>query len=108
MNRTEWKALHHDLRALARANPRVESHAEWFTHLGLPWILVRRLDARTMRPVTIVEPRVIRDRSPIYRAALELAWARYFKARRKLQAARDCVADARAILQARSAFHALP
>lgn len=120
MNRMEWKALFHGLRALARANPRAESHGEWFRHNGAPWKLVRSRDPLTRSYVTRVEPAIIRDRAPSYRAALELAWARYFKREaataypretmrpRKLEAARHCLSEAREILAARSAFHALP
>lgn len=122
MNRNAWKALHHDLRASWRqmGGARIESLTERFTHGGAPWKLSRRFTALGRVVETVAEPVIIRDRSPGYRAAIELAWARHFKAEarnaypretmrpRKLDAARACIADARDILAARSAFHALP
>lgn len=121
MNRTEWKALHHAMRAKWRDTRRgLETIiSEPFAHGGTWWHLTRRRNAVSGKMETLAAPRVIRDRSPIARAADEFGWARHYKGEarkayapgmrpRALQAARACIADARAILAGRSAFHALP
>lgn len=121
MNRDEWKALHRDARqqaksiaAIDRRNPR--GNCRKLIGHGGTWFNVDVVrDGATVS--TTVQPAIIRDRSPSARIAAELAWSRFFLSRRlpgslgrerDHNAARACIADARAIRLGASLFALLP
>ncbi len=117
MTRPEWKALYRAARADTQspalswrnsrnvARVRIDHGFTWFN------LSVVREHGK---PVSVtVQPAIIRDRSIQARIAAELEWARYFRTRRgpgfvgnprDIDAARACVADARAIRLSASCF----
>lgn len=121
LSRADWRAAYRDLRMTARDNFKRGKHVTLLSiaHGGTYWTICRDMVARPYAE-TRVYPSIIRDRAPTSRIAHELAWAAEYRRRaqgagrmsfgatakpRELQAARDCLADARSIRLSASAFH---
>lgn len=121
MNRLEWKALHRNARLRAKSIAQIDRHGRGMCRMrldhGFTWF---NLDCERIgnRPACVtIQPAIIRDRSIATRIAAELEWSRYFRTRREYgsidrqrnhNAARSCIADARAIRLSASKFHEAP
>ena len=117
MNRTEWKEMHRRLRSAGGMAVR----SEHIMHGGTYWT-IHHVPAGSDRGLD-AKPSIIRDRPMRQRIADMLDWARCYRADAKrhkrngsyfeshamqaCEAARLCIADARALREGRSAFQTL-
>ncbi len=120
MNRQEWKAMSRAIRSHTRSIAEL-SRGRHVSRMrldhGVTWFNVDHIREPGKPACIEVRPAIIRDRSVSSRIAAELEWSRYFRTRRDYiadlrqrnhNAARACIADARAIRLAASPFQGIP
>lgn len=133
MDRHEWKLAYRELRVMARDSKAISIRANG-PRVAQGWHAIRLQHGGTYWTVKFVAaygddrglhayPSIIRDRATWARHAAEMNWTAQFRAKalrfryrgeyaahergRAIIAAKSCIADARAIRLAGSAFHAI-